>query len=301
MKYRSFTVMHRFNISKFIKMYEAYIVERERLINTDYKAYGLPELTDREKIASTKFNIMKEEFLAEYPLDDLIDFWAVRDTVRTSRLYDTVKRMPKGATLHIHDSGSLDPNWIWENLIFKPNVYINAKNLHFKVLSSPRENFIPVSDFISQKEDAEHLIKSHLQFNKATSRGSPEQIWKRFTDMFLIPGGVINYQPNFKKFLLRSLQEFKQDNVSRVEFRHMLGFIYNLERKLTSEEEIAYFKQICDEFISHNPGFSVGLIICGSKTEDPEVIAEKVIKIYELVKKFPEFLLGYDLVGVRYT
>jgi adenosine deaminase CECR1 len=293
-------VIYRLYKPNIKQMYESYIMERERLIQTDYKAYGLPELSDRERIAETKFNIMKQEILTEYSIDDLIDFWTTRDLVKTSRLYDAIKRIPKGATLHIHDSASADYNWVLDNLMNEPNVYINTRNLHMKVMSSPKENYILIHEFLSNKEDGIELIKSRLQFNKVSSKGGSHEIWKRFLEMYLTPGALINYQPHFKKYLLRSLEDFKNENVSRVEYRHMLGYLYNLERKLTFDEEISYVKRVVDEFIAHNPGFSVGLIICGYKAEEPEVIAENVIRIYELVKKYPGFVLGYDLVGVIY-
>jgi adenosine deaminase CECR1 len=278
---------------------EAYMLERERLIEGDYKAYGLPKLSDQEKIADTKLNIMKQEFLNHYSLDDILDFWALRESVKSSRLFDIVKRMPKGASLHIHGIASVDGEWVYENLVKEPNVYINSNNYHLKVLKKAEGDYIPIEVYLESPENV-GLIKQKLQLNKDAAKGGPNKIWKRFQEMFFVLGNLLNYHTNFKKYMLKSLQEFVNDNVSRVEFRHMLGFVYNDEGYLGLEAETEFIRDIYQEFLRENPGFSFALIICGYKAEEPSVIAEKVIMIYELVKKYPGFVLGYDLVGVRY-
>lgn len=272
--------------------------ERERLIEADYKSYGLIKLTDQEKIADTKLNIMKQEFLTTYSLDDILDFWTLRETVKSTKLYDVVKRMPKGASLHIHGIASVDGEWVYENLVKEPNVYINPSNYHLKVLKTPVEGYISIEDYIAASEENEYLLKQKLQLNKSTSQGGPTKIWSRFQEMFFVLGNLVNYHTHFKKYMVKSLQEFRNDKLCRVEYRHMLGFVYNDDGCLGIEAETELLKDICDEFARDNPGFSVGFIICGYKAEEPDVIAEKVIKIYELVKMYPGFIMGYDLVGV---
>lgn len=274
--------------------------ERERLIEADYKSYGLSKLTDQEKIADTKLNIIKQEFLTIHSLDDILDFWALRESVKSSKLYTVIKRMPKGVCLHIHSVASVDGDWVYNNLVNQPIVYINPNNYHLRVLSSPVDDYITIQDFSELNEENLLLLQQKLQLNKESSTGSPSKVWKNFQEMFFVARNLLNYQSNFKKYIIKSLEECRNDNLCRVEYRHMLGFVYNDEGCLGIEAETALLKDICNEFARENPGFSVGFIFCGYKTEEPNAIAEKVLKVYELVKKYPGFVLGYDLVGVIY-
>lgn len=89
-------------------------------------------LTDAERHADKKLIQLKEELVN--PMFNVVirDFYDNRGKVESSKLYEVLDRMPKGALHHIHTSAA-PPVATYVKLTYDPIVYFNEREGLFKV------------------------------------------------------------------------------------------------------------------------------------------------------------------------
>uniref|UniRef100_A0A0B7AWX8 adenosine deaminase n=1 Tax=Arion vulgaris TaxID=1028688 RepID=A0A0B7AWX8_9EUPU len=125
------------------------------------------------------------------------------------------------------------------------------------------------------------------------------QIWIRFARYFSQVANMVFYAPIFRDYFWRNLEEFRADNVQYIELRSSLEGVFDLDGTVHDEEfGLQLYKNVTDEFVKAFPDFSGAKIIrSGSRNSSADKILEEVKTAMYLHKKYPNFMIGYDLVG----
>lgn len=144
-------------------------------------------------------------------------------------------------------------------------------------------------------------------------------VWGKFNEIFMVFGALVTYTGVWKDYFRQSLQEMYDDNVQYLEFRGvlpevnlLLSFIsfddllkflilqtYDLEgRKHGPLETCQIYVDVLKEFKSNHPDFvGAKFIYAPIKAVDDATFSTYLPIMNKLLKNFPSFIAGFDLVG----
>ena len=67
----------------------------------------------------------------------------VKQDIESSRVFQIIRRLPKGGILHVHDFGMTSVDWVIQNVTYRDNLYMCIDNstdsLKFGWFSTPPE------------------------------------------------------------------------------------------------------------------------------------------------------------------
>ncbi|GFR61044.1 adenosine deaminase AGSA [Elysia marginata] len=110
---------------------------------------------------------------------------------------------------------------------------------------------------------------------------------------------LVYYLPVFKDFVWHALELIYADNAQYVEYRGQLEGLYDLDVG-THDAEFGtlMLRQIFSDFTRQHPDFIGGKVIMnGYRHTSRDKVFQEVKTAIELHRKYPDFFLGYDLVG----
>ncbi|XP_072396173.1 adenosine deaminase 2-like [Diabrotica undecimpunctata] len=291
-----------------------YWSERETLIDND-RNYGLGatlKLTEKEQRVN---DVLMRYKLSEYDagLKDLDTFLAaqhyfkVKDKIQYSKVFDIIKRIPKGASLHSHDEALVSEDYLF-SLTYRDNLYGCIDGDDFKLNFFQKNN---ISDSCNwkllgdmRKSDAkfDHFLKSKLTIiTDDPDKSYPDinKVWKCFQAIFKSIMGLITYKPVFEDYFYRALKELYDDNIKYMELRGFLPQVYDLEGNIYSQEEVVgIYANVLKRFQRDFPDFFGAKFIYAPSRHIDNSTMDTFVETFRKIKKlYPDFVAGFDLVG----
>ena len=127
-------------------------------------------------------------------------------------------------------------------------------------------------------------------------------IWAKFQSVFSVIGGIIYYEPIFRKFLREILHNVYEDGCLWADIR--LAFLMQFRSAETGEvlphhEVVRVFGEVVDAYIQESGGAFWGsrLIWTHIRTIDAETVLESMRECVDAKVRYPSVLSGFDLVG----
>lgn len=221
----------------------------------------------------------------------------VLNKVKKSRLFAILKRMPKGAILHAHDSAVSSTDYLIQ-LTYRENLWIcsadkgnRAIGFRFskeKPTLEAREpcEWEPMGDYRKRhgaEKVREELLRGFSMYPISTYQTN-NAAWKRFMSIFGLLDGLLRYAPVWRDYLYNVLQEFYEDGVQYVELRSLLPNRYCIDGDLLSiEDTLGIYVHVTEEFVAKHEDFiGVKLIYAPLRGVDPKVCEEYVEKCVAL-------------------
>lgn len=221
------------NLSKFEN-------DRKNLINYEFSktlGYNLT-LNPSEKIVNeiiTKYKLEEinngfihpEEFVPSFRLFESLE------KINNSKLFQTIKSMPKAGILHIHSS-AMGSTKIFVELTYKEHCWIcfrKDQNLEFKFSKEKPNNTDCCNSWELMSEYRKNGNQSQIDgelaekfmFTSKNNFTDINHVWNDFENLFDITGGLISYKESFLEYLEKSFQEVLNDGVQYVELRTSLS------------------------------------------------------------------------------
>ncbi|KAM0707210.1 hypothetical protein Q7P35_006541 [Cladosporium inversicolor] len=194
-------------------------------------------------------------------------FSLARDRMESSKLWQIVRKMPKGALLHCHIEAMGDLDWLIAEAFSTEGICIAADApldsstslqsspfifRHVKSPNAAESRSIWTSSYVANesipinvaaanypdggKEGFIHWLKSRVTITRQESLDQhlgPNAVWRKFTSCFGILASLQHYEPIFRKFIRNMLQGLLDDGVRWVDIRSV--FVVPFTR--TGEEE----------------------------------------------------------------
>uniref|UniRef100_A0A2K5NX67 Adenosine deaminase 2 n=1 Tax=Cercocebus atys TaxID=9531 RepID=A0A2K5NX67_CERAT len=292
---------------------EAHLLLKEKMMRLG----GPLVLTTKEEQANERLMTLKiaemKEVMKTLIFPPSMHFFQAKHLIERSQVFNILRMMPKGAALHLHDTGIVTMDWLVRNVTYRPHCYIcfTSKGImQFRFAHPTPRTSEKCSKWILL-EDYRKRVQNITEFDDSLLRNftlvtqHPEVIytnqnvvWSRFQTIFFTISGLIRYAPVFRDYVFRSMQEFYEDNVLYMEIRARLLPVYELSGEHHDEEwSVKTYQEVAQKFVETHPEFiGIKIIYSDDRSKDVTVIAESIRTAMGLRTKFPTVVAGFDLV-----
>ena len=235
-------------------------------------------------------------------------FSEVKALIEASSIFKFIQEMPKGGLLHVHLSAAGRMDWIISSALKSPNCYVDWPLTSpewggLRFFSTPQEasmrGFIRVSEAVVRHQRTGRCFVTELR--KCLTLGSenhgPERAWVAFGRIFDRLDRFIRYQPMFAGYLYDAFKTLWNDGVYYVELRDSLAPLYNLDGTPDLKDEAVVHELLNARAMmrAEHPEFDCRLIVTDVRwAENAEANLERAISLRQ---RFPDFVIGYDLIG----
>lgn len=238
-------------------------------------------------------------------------FFDYKDEAKKSQLFKLIKQMPKGALLHVHDTGVLGPDYVLE-LTYLPDLYVCFEEDDIRFLFS--EN-LPNTTCGTQWQDMKEaryssgdvekfdaVLRQHFTIvivNPKVVYTDINIVWKKFQQYFITCSSIFNYKPVWEQYFYNTLKELREDNVMYLEIRSVLPQLYDLKGNVYDPVATAEsYKRVLDQFMTDYPDFfGARLIYAPLRNVNPNTVKECLEIARRIKKSVPDLFAGFDLVG----
>ncbi|KAE8744958.1 hypothetical protein FOCC_FOCC008370 [Frankliniella occidentalis] len=289
-----------------------YLVERTKFLSDESQRFlgnslvlGAAEQRVNGLLMAWKqkeYNVPEADFLPAH------SFFLVREAIERSPVYKFIKRMPKGAVLHVHDLSAANADYVVQNVTYRDHLWGRVSDAEvqlrfaaaapapgWELVADLRRRAASVADFDARLERAFTIT----DMNPAQTYPDQKTVWHAFDTTFGVLFSLLTYAPVFRDYFRRTLQEFYEDNVMYVEIRGVLPTLFELDGREYGQLEVAaLYQQVADEFRRVHPDFlGVRLIYAPSRHVSVGQVHEYVAFFRQLKTQFPDFVAGFDLVA----
>lgn len=240
-------------------------------------------------------------------------FFKAKPLIDRSAIFRFLQQMPKGAVLHVHNTAAVSSKWVVKNMSYMPGMLRctdaeGKSRLTFR--RTPKEHGC-TSQYVLVAEERRNSIDPAIydeNFEKLINLYTPlpeleyptiTAVWTRFQGMFDTLTEAIFYLPAFRAYHWQLLEELYNDNVMYAELRISMRELYDASgRTFPREQTIREMQMLNDKFVRLHPNFlGIKVIYAVWRGADDKKMKENVEEFKFLVKTFPEFVVGFDLVG----
>ncbi|KAF2857683.1 Metallo-dependent hydrolase [Piedraia hortae CBS 480.64] len=278
----------------------------------------------------------EDEVCAQFDAHPGMMYSLARDRMKSSKLWKIIKKMPKGALLHCHLGAMGDIEWLIAEcfdtegicLISDAPLVTDAQRqsvsisiVHDKSATESATS-LWIEDYKSQTPVLIHeaaasfpggkeaFIKwlvsraSITQQDSLSSHTGPNAIWQKFASCFSVVGPIQMYEPIFRKFIRRMMEQFVDDGVCWADVRAV--FIQSFTRANSStpdqthEYMLTALQEEVDTFRTSPKGkqfWGLRLIWTTLRAGNTRTVVADMQACIEMKKLFPDLISGYDFVG----
>lgn len=268
-------------------------------------------LTANEIEANKIFLRLKKQELQEGHQNDSYflsgrHFFKSKEEIINSEVYKIIRKMPKGACLHIHLTASAPLEFVL-NITNRKNLYGCDRGGRFQLRffkDDSRANFFnckPLDVLNHTASFDKFLLRqvSVLVDNPEIEYERIEKVWARFKSAFSTLYYMISYRPVLEDYIYEALNQLYLDNVFYVEFRGTNLPMYELNETIYSPVEfIKVVHATVEKFKQDHPGFLGARFILASYRGVDNTTFESYVSVFQTIKAaFPDFVAGFDLIG----
>ncbi|XP_033088925.1 adenosine deaminase 2 isoform X1 [Trachypithecus francoisi] len=293
---------------------EAHLLLKEKVMRLGGPLVLNPkEEQANERLMTLKIAEMKEA-METLIFPPSMHFFQAKHLIERSQVFNILRMMPKGAALHLHDTGIVTMDWLVRNVTYRPHCHIcfTSKGIMQFRFAHPTPHTSEKCSKWILLEDYRKRVQNVTEFDNSLLRNftlvtqHPEVIytnqnvvWSKFQTIFFTISGLIRYAPVFRDYVFRSMQEFYEDNVLYMEIRARLLPVYELSGEHHDEEwSVKTYQEVAQKFVETHPEFiGIKIIYSDDRSKDVAVIAESIRTAMGLRTKFPTVVAGFDLVG----
>ncbi|XP_071099548.1 adenosine deaminase AGSA-like [Haliotis cracherodii] len=241
-----------------------------------------------------------------------INFFESKKLIDSSKVFQIIKRMPKGGALHTHGSAITSLDWLVKNVTYRANCYMCHDNqghlqMHFYD-TPPQPSYCQWESVqhVRERSGNAQLFDQQLIKNISIIVDDPHStyvtvndVWRRFGLYFKIVNGLYRYTPIFKDYLQQALREFEEDNVQYIEIRATLSPLYELDgSKHDQEHKLLTYRDTVNDYMAAHPDFiGCKLIQSGIRFFKRDDILDDIKSYIKYQQKYSDIIRGFDLIG----
>lgn len=223
-----------------------YKQERDNLLNSEIQLGFGSEIVLNEKEQAVNRIVMKAKedelkigIQSPHLFNPSRHIFEVLDAIKDSKLFQIIKKMPKGGILHIHLAAMCSTDFVM-SLTYWPHLWQRTLNksdeiVEFKFSREQPKRVTsdsvwrPVKDVRNEVGSAiydKHVRRLFTLYDKnddpRTLFKNANEVWQRFYIIFLKISPILLYAPVHRAFFKQALKEMYEDGVQYLEFKTSL-------------------------------------------------------------------------------
>ncbi|KAH9489264.1 hypothetical protein Btru_057637 [Bulinus truncatus] len=256
-------------------------------------------------LMSLKNDTIQKSIWTTTPYPPAISFFKSKAWIDNSTIYDVIKLMPKGGVLHLHESAMTSLEWVVKSLTYLPNLYTRVVSSQFPVrrykfsATHPGSDWTPVSEMRQSNNDPNQLdsqLISEMSIwvdDPSIHYPSINDVWAKFQSYFSTVYDLINTLDNRRMYFEQGFREIYEDGVQYMELR--VGQMFDSSGNDITDSYMEMIQNATNNLRRLHPDFiGVKVILTGRRSQSKQNLA--VNKTLDLMKKFPDLVVGFDLV-----
>ncbi|CAH0696598.1 unnamed protein product [Spodoptera exigua] len=278
---------------------------------------GKQQLNEDEVIANDilmkwKMNELNASYMNPQHFNFSKHYFSYKKDIDKSKVYQIIKRMPKGAVLHVHSSLMLSAD-VLVKLTYEDHLYAcythDDVRLYFSETTPDRpcpSKWDLVSELRNSSGDPaafDSQLKKYFTLDKDDGEDynfvDINTVWKRFDKVYFAIKSLISYRPVREKYWYETLKQFYDDNIMYIEIRSGLQSLYELDGTKHSRKYLVdLYRKVTEKFMETHPDFiGVKLIITKHRAQSIDQVLEALNMARRLKAEEPDMIAGFDLVG----
>ncbi|XP_030762902.1 adenosine deaminase 2-like [Sitophilus oryzae] len=298
---------------------DTYVDERSRLINEEKRIFmvnGGGNLSEKEEVVNRlllrwKKDELDESYKNSSRLAASENFLVAKDDIEQSKVFQLIRKLPKGSSLHTHFLAGVNIDWIISNITYNDNIYACYLNNIFKlrVLQDPKQDAncswkslkTYRKEFADENKSFDEFLKDKMTLGIDSLNQSREEIWSKFKNTFSTLYDLVAYRPIFKRYIYRLLEELYEDNVFYTELRGTFMPLYEINgTTYDTKQFLETFIETVAEFKESHPKFvGAKYIHCLYRGVDNTTLKAGLEQLIYFKSLFPDFIAGFDFVGLE--
>ena len=264
-------------------------------------------------------------------------FTLARARMETTKSWQIVRKMPKGALLHAHFDAMIDTDWLIDQVLATEGMAIQAdqglssnearqkgsvsfqysKTLQADGFSIWEENYI-TRQLIPASSAACSFPEGGLDGFKAWVRDrciitlkesldyhqGPDAVWEKFKSCFPILNSMLCYEPILRAAIQRLLHQLVDDGLQWVDFRMAFVFQYRREGCDKPEEDYDEFFRVFGEEVKKfrlteegDSFWGCRFIWTTLRSFGKKEVINSMKQCISVKKAYPDLIAGFDVVG----
>lgn len=238
-------------------------------------------------------------------------FFDYKEEVKKTELFKLIKQMPKGALLHVHDTGILGPDYVLE-LTYLPDLSVCFEEDDIRFLFSENSPNTTCGTQWQEMKEARYSSGDVDKFDAELRKhftiviDNPREVytdinivWKKLQQYFITTSSIFCYKPVWEQYFYDTLKELRKDNVMYLELRSVLPQLYDLKGNVYDAVATAdAYKEVLDRFVSDYPDFfGAKLIYAPLRSVNANTVKEYLDTARQIKRSVPDLFAGFDLVG----
>lgn len=253
---------------------------------------------------------LRDQLLADKSLECLFyDYPANKHKVVETELYKAIYNMQKGRLLHTHSGSTFDMRYALDLALRldETRIYLSTdgKFEYGTLMYLPQMNEdVKLLDGWKTVSEAEKMTGNvkELLINLYTvgvnQAQTIDEAWEKFEKIFQRTWSLYCYLPVFEPLYIHSCKQMIDEGITAFDYRTLLFEVSDKDgRKLTDAEKVQKMIDLTQEVKKECKEFEMHIIYCCVKSDSAENIRKAAEKAEELMKLFPETVIGFDLVG----
>ncbi|MFC1854920.1 hypothetical protein ACFL2A_00060 [Thermodesulfobacteriota bacterium] len=289
----------------------SYLKDRAALLQEDSARsfYNDIALTEKEQKVNDYLSKLKGEMNVRYEQRGFFpsaeSFSRAKADLESSRLLEILKKMPKGGMLHTHAYAMGDMMWIVNEALRQQNCFVYwyedgekyiKGELGFFTPGTEPAGFVLVSDIKEAEPFFDHKLFGLLTLDEGDLKSL--DIRDEYEKCLQRIEGFLSYSPVFKDYCQDAFNNMINDNVMYAEIRLLIREQYDLQGNTYSiEDVVSFLSQLRSDIKVIDPDFDYKIILSDSRLNDAAAIKSSLATAFSLRKKFPDFVIGYDIEG----
>nr|NP_524130.1 adenosine deaminase-related growth factor A, isoform A [Drosophila melanogaster]NP_996119.1 adenosine deaminase-related growth factor A, isoform B [Drosophila melanogaster]AOQ11249.1 Adgf-A-RA [synthetic construct]AAF49306.1 adenosine deaminase-related growth factor A, isoform A [Drosophila melanogaster]AAL13884.1 LD35474p [Drosophila melanogaster]AAL40913.1 adenosine deaminase-related growth factor A [Drosophila melanogaster]AAS64976.1 adenosine deaminase-related growth factor A, isoform  len=268
------------------------------------------EIKANETIMKAKLKEFDEGLVTPHLFKPSQHIFDVLDGIRNTDLFKLLKKMPKGAVLHAHDTALCSTAAII-NLTYYEHLWscqqdgdLSASALRFskdKPQALSDCDWSLLSDVRAKygADKVDDYLAERLTLYPTKKFEDNNAAWSTFMSIFNLLDGLVMYAPVWADYYYKALEEFYEDGVLYLEFRSVVPTLYDMDgTEFTPMDTVRIYVETLEKFKEAHPDF-IGsrMIYAPIRYTNAEGVTGYIQTLKQIKEKYPEFVAGFDLVG----
>ncbi|CAM1501119.1 Fc.00g102810.m01.CDS01 [Cosmosporella sp. VM-42] len=265
-------------------------------------------------------------------------FMLAKDRMESTKLWNIIRKMPKGCLLHAHMDAMVNFDFLLEELMRTPGMHMSSDQpltnqtamedsaLSFRYRAKERTegslwnkkyetgSFLLLTKMADEFPDGGRTgflkwLKGRCTLSTSDihqQHHGIDAIWVKFAKCFMVCASIIHYEPMYRAFLRHLMKTLMDDGVRWAELRFTWPLDYCRDRQEEPEEDYVHMFETLEDEIKRfkaSPGgkgfWGLTTIWTSLRILPTRPIVENMDQCIATKMEFPHLIAGYDLVGAE--